>query len=209
MGAIVNVAVAWRCALWLNPFDWPQGPFGTDARQNEYEHWSCYRNDVAGAQARMYTPSVGLNLDDALGMPSQSPSLQECRAPWEASEVLDDTVHTIFDARGWPCVCMWSRLVLSRRPSQCDYGIQTGLSARMTANGGTIPRCLPLGLIGDRFAINTVFYGVILWGLFTAPFALRRRRRIKRGLCPQCAYPVGINERCTECGAAVKTLNAA
>ena len=79
----------------------------------------------------------------------------------------------------------------------------------MTANGGTIPRCLPLGLIGDRFAINTVFYGVILWGLFTAPFALRRRRRIKRGLSPQCAYPVGINERCTECGAAVKTLNAA
>ena len=42
-----------------------------------------------------------------------------------------------------------------------------------------------------------------MWLLFAAPFALRKRRRIKRGLCPKCAYPVGTNERCTECGATV------
>ncbi len=28
-------------------------------------------------------------------------------------------------------------------------------------------------------------------------------RRIKRGLCPKCAFPVGTNQVCTECGAAV------
>ncbi|MCI0632193.1 MAG: hypothetical protein L0Y44_16240 [Phycisphaerales bacterium] len=50
------------------------------------------------------------------------------------------------------------------------------------------------------FAINTIFYAAILWLLFAAPFALRRRRRIKRGLCPACAYPVGESETCTECG---------
>jgi hypothetical protein len=58
-----------------------------------------------------------------------------------------------------------------------------------------------------------VFYAAILWLLFAAPFALRRRRRIKRGLCPKCAYPVGESPVCTECGAAVKPaprlLNAA
>ena len=54
---------------------------------------------------------------------------------------------------------------------------------------------------GPGFAINTVFYAVVLWLLFAAPLALRRRRRIKRGLCPKCAYPVGTNKRCTECGA--------
>ena len=67
---------------------------------------------------------------------------------------------------------------------------------------------LPARPIWPGFAINTVFYAVILWGLFAAPFALRRLRggrRIKRGLCPKCAYPrgAGTNQVCTECGAAV------
>jgi hypothetical protein len=56
--------------------------------------------------------------------------------------------------------------------------------------------------IWPGFAINTVFYATILWGLFAAPFALRRRLRVKRGLCPKCAYPVGTSDVCTECGAA-------
>ncbi len=64
---------------------------------------------------------------------------------------------------------------------------------------------LPTAAIWPGFAINTVFYAVVLWLLFAAPFALRRRRRIKRGLCPKCAYPrgAGTNQVCTECGAAV------
>jgi hypothetical protein len=63
-------------------------------------------------------------------------------------------------------------------------------------------RCsyLPYWPIWPGFPINTLFYAVILWGLFAAPFALRRRRRIKRGLCPACAYPVGASDVCTECG---------
>jgi hypothetical protein len=62
---------------------------------------------------------------------------------------------------------------------------------------------LPLRPIWPGFAINTVFYAGLLWLLFAAPFAFRRWRRIKRGLCPKCAYPVGDSPVCTECGAAV------
>ena len=53
------------------------------------------------------------------------------------------------------------------------------------------------------FAINTVFYAGVLWVLCCGPFALRRMIRRRRGQCAQCAYPIGQNERCTECGAAV------
>lgn len=56
------------------------------------------------------------------------------------------------------------------------------------------------------FAINTLFYPAILWLLFAAPFALRRWRRIRRGLCPKCGYPIGDSPVCTECGAAVNPL---
>jgi hypothetical protein len=40
-------------------------------------------------------------------------------------------------------------------------------------------------------------------GLVASAGALRRRRRIKRGLCPVCAYPIRDSDVCTECGAPV------
>jgi hypothetical protein len=63
---------------------------------------------------------------------------------------------------------------------------------------------LPYLPLWPGIAINTIFYALILWLLFFAPFAWRRRRRLKRGLCPACAYPVGGSPVCTECGTTVK-----
>ncbi len=33
-----------------------------------------------------------------------------------------------------------------------------------------------------------------------------RARRIKRGLCPKCAYSIGVSDLCSECGAAVELI---
>jgi hypothetical protein len=52
--------------------------------------------------------------------------------------------------------------------------------------------------------VNTIFYAAILWVLFTAPGSIRRWRRVRRGLCPACAYPVGVWGTCTECGGPLK-----
>ncbi len=48
--------------------------------------------------------------------------------------------------------------------------------------------------------VNTIIYAAILWPLICRLFALRRLRRVKRGLCPKCAYPMGESVVCTECG---------
>jgi hypothetical protein len=69
-------------------------------------------------------------------------------------------------------------------------------------------RCLPLQPIWPGFAINTIFYAAMLWVVFTAPGALRRRRRRFRGLCIHCGYdlrgqpapPDGSSIKCPECG---------
>ena len=58
---------------------------------------------------------------------------------------------------------------------------------------------IPLG-----FAINTIFYAAILWLLFAVPGFVRRRIRIKRGLCQACGYPIGTSDVCTECGAPLR-----
>ena len=60
---------------------------------------------------------------------------------------------------------------------------------------------LPLRPIWPGFAINTLFYAVVVWLLSCGPFALRRILRVRRGLCPKCAYRMGEASVCSECGA--------
>ena len=69
---------------------------------------------------------------------------------------------------------------------------------RSTA-GGTQHRLAPLRPIWPGFAVNTVFYAAVLWLLIPGPFTLRRFIRVKRGLCPACAYPRGESDVCSEC----------
>ncbi len=64
-------------------------------------------------------------------------------------------------------------------------------------------RIIPYRPIWPGFAINTIFYAATFWLLIPGPFALRRFRRVRRGLCPKCAYPVGDSSVCTECGKAL------
>ncbi len=72
--------------------------------------------------------------------------------------------------------------------------------------GEVIPRrwrALPLRPIWRGFAINTIFYAALLWLLIPGPFVLRRHIRIRRGLCPACAYPMGESAVCSECGSEI------
>src|SRR5262245_31441730 len=107
LGAMLNVAVAWGCALLLNPFDWSEGPFGVLASVDPIGYWSCQSCRMSGADVRCYAAAVGiLEFDNELRQ--RAPRLQDCRAPWEANEGLDDSTHSMFDARGWPCASLWS-----------------------------------------------------------------------------------------------------
>jgi hypothetical protein len=97
-----------------------------------------------------------------------------------------------------------TRWIRSRDGTEFFYGpqvwrTQCGVRVRNGSRWEDIAT-LPLRPIWPGFAPNTLFYAAILWGLFAAPFALRRRLRIRRGLCPACAYPIGASVLCTECG---------
>ena len=60
---------------------------------------------------------------------------------------------------------------------------------------------VPIHPLWPGFAVNTLFYTALLWLLSCALLALRRFLRVKRGLCPKCAYPMGESAVCSECGA--------
>jgi hypothetical protein len=54
------------------------------------------------------------------------------------------------------------------------------------------------------FVVNTICFAAILWMIINTPKIVRRRLRIRAGLCAACAYPTGSSDVCTECGAAIR-----
>jgi hypothetical protein len=92
-------------------------------------------------------------------------------------------------------------------PLKSMYGAKHLISGRSLTYDGLIDvlgEPVPVYPHAFGFAINTVFYAAIIWLLFAAPGRVRRWRRIRRGLCAKCAYPVGASEVCTECGTALR-----
>ena len=118
-------------------------------------------------------------------------------------------------ASGWPLLSMrtfWIRdPIAANVPKRIRTGIELSGMPWREGNDITGIRVLPLGIISIGFAINTIFYAATLsggWLLFAFPFVIRRSRRIKRGLCPACGYPVGTSDVCSECGLRVHRATA-
>jgi len=198
-GAIVNVAVAWGCAMWS------AGSLTLDREAPRSaialpRHWPPPEHRARGERGLGYW-SASTAFDVPAGMDPRS----------AAGEALD-----VF-MTGWPCLALYAERHRMRTWSGY-YGPMLFGDPESFGEGIVMPRslsdwhwsrCLPTQPNWPGFAINSVFYAAILWGgglLSAAPFALRRRRRIRRGLCPKCAYPIGTwgGDACTECGQPVK-----
>jgi hypothetical protein len=180
LGAIVNVAVAWGCASLSpvgEPTTTPVARGGTRELWLEQNHL-LLRNRYARLNSIERTAVGGFGFEMAL-----TEYLFEVPPGCLYPVVV---VADVCVACGWP---------IESLKSDASYDITEDWD-------GTVAQGKwPLYPIWPGFAINTVFYAGVLWLLFAGPFALRRRRRIRRGLCPKCAYPVGTSDVCTECGA--------
>ena len=192
LGAIVNVAVAWGCVV-------------ADLRRRGS---TMEETDAESIVGRWLTiDKTGYELIDVNGMRFAALGWQLCLLEVNfvdrdvpLGDPRNDSIPLFVHNAGWPAMSL-----------ECAFSRKRIIFSR---GGLAIPqelkkypddiRLLPTLPLWPGFAINTVFYAFILWLLFAAPFALRRRRRIRRGLCPKCAYPVGTSDVCTECGAAVR-----
>ena len=216
LGAIINVAVAWGCvvllgdlahtghvmygtglppdAIWLVELRTQPG-----AALLESMRW---RN---GPRESIWGSNVGPDPND--WMPNWM-GFKQPTNEYESGRFKCE--FRIADARGWPMISMWSEPVrqyhnADDRPP-LNIAPQGGLPIPLPpmpieSLGITkISRMLPFRLIWPGFAINTIFYAAIVWLMFFIPGRLRRWRRIRRDLCPACAYPIGSSDVCTECG---------
>lgn len=107
---------------------------------------------------------------------------------------------------GWPRPALWYRVrgASSGRVASAT-GLEGGLllsAAAMLEVRGYGFRALPLRLCWPGLLIDSALF-TVLWSLaLYAPSAIRRRRRLRRGLCPRCAYDLNHNlsSGCPECG---------
>jgi hypothetical protein len=182
LGAIVNIAVAWALALCFNfsarsEIGQPTDPLVLRVFPNlgSMPHGSIH----CGRRERL-----GLVYEDVV------PKIERWYAhlrsgfpvlAFEGAQYIESPPVTGTRLAGWP-------FVITRPHGQA---VQR--------------RAVPLRPLWPGFAINTILYAAILWLLFTFPGAIRRRRRIKRGRCPRCAYDLRGSDpsACPECGAAL------
>jgi hypothetical protein len=203
LGAVVNVAVAWGCVFW-SPIDWKK-PIERDGTVPlpviQYVPPSFF---VAGSDADYvsYTfrqdRSIGIELLQ-FGVFEQRGSTLRMRA--------DRLLHV--EHAGWPISSLNSVGLIDLDESESWRHAVPIPSSWNALDAGSFwfrdyKRALPIGPVWPGFAINTFFYAAILWLLFAAPGRVRRWRRSRRGLCANCAYPVGASDVCTECGEVIK-----
>ena len=175
-GAVVNVAVAWGCALLL---DLVHSDL-LDAYNDQYSEivWGYRRYQRPGVRIDTY---YRLDHESIIG-------------PW-----------AIENGRGWPMIALWNEGEVDEHGEYKYQGAIVTHIPIYTGPMMLGYRTLPLRPFWPSFAVNTIFYAAVLWLLIPGPFALRRLIRQRRGLCPKCAYPMGESAVCTECGAELPT----
>jgi hypothetical protein len=212
LGAVVNVAVAWICALAVNVYDKPtmETLIATEYRPNAN---TLVRHRVAlGATA--LTSHRARDLDDSADTSTLDQRLREWgylealaeERLFEPAPASSNTVGRIsrtIDGRGLPYRSLWCEIDAGR-----EHPIYGGweVNAAYSWPGG-MPRVLPYHPLLIGFALNTVVYGILIWILIRGSFALRSFIRRRRGRCPMCGYDlrgappeVGAGDGCPECG---------
>jgi hypothetical protein len=105
---------------------------------------------------------------------------------------------TIEKKSGWPFRCL-SGWGIGEPPVSFEWhGI--------VAIGDHLDRAnilLPYYPIWPGFALNTLFYAALAWGVWQVPLAMRRRSRRRAGKCARCGYDLRATPAgspCPECG---------
>ncbi len=214
-GAVVNVAVAWGCAAWVNVV--ADIPNKSAVVSGSGEVWGADVWQRAGAElcmssrvARAGRPRTGLAEQAAAKHPRDIlPNRSGLTVPSE-SFLSGGTNHDHkgVASRGWPLLSMSCEYDLNPNNRQAIFpcaqspagsvltirvisGIRTGAVDPSWIHGPDprgLPRALPLRPIPVGFAVNTIFYAAVLWLLTGEPFVLRRAIRRRRGLCLKCGY---------------------
>ena len=213
LGAIINVAVAWGCGIFAVQVPGGAGRFTT---WTVWETVHPTRRDLewlnrSGWQPRPededFTWKTASREISGFGLTRKGFFDDQTFKPGRSGRMNCSPLFVIRDRTGWPFRCLQAEKWLvndsSGRQYQTRYAVATvPVSYQWSAWRITDTRPLAVLPIWPGFAINTIFYAVILWLLTLGPFTARRIIRRRRGLCINCGYDLrgAEHEACPECG---------
>lgn len=197
-GCLLNIAVAIGATIVM------QSTSGqvTDLRQNDHEQLvelsRRYHHPTAPAARtwRHWGARMESIAYDELYFLSQARIDVDKSTPYE-------WIKVIHIKAGWPWTSFQTheRHDLSFGQWQAEHMLNLARTRQpQVASADVDGFVIPMSPVWRGLVINSLFYAVLLWMVFLLPYLARRSMRLRRGLCPACAYPIGISERCTECG---------
>jgi|GEM_PF-2151339 len=110
---------------------------------------------------------------------------------WRLQGVLPDPRGTIFLAFDGPASISTGGIPCAHTPPARWVHTDDGI--------GPLRR-LPLRPIWPAFVINSLLYAGLTWSAASMLRVAHRRSRLRRNLCPICAYPIAASPTCPECG---------
>ena len=167
LGAVLNITVAWGCALWsgANPEVSIGSPVPRQVREIHESHLPSELQKWDEAR----TASLDFGYDVYMV---------------RSLETAEHHVETTAILVGWPGPALAAYHTYYYRKGDADAELESIMqeweSGILLVAGDN--RWIPSHPIWPDFAINTIFYAAILWLLVCGPFALRRHIRHKRGL---------------------------
>jgi hypothetical protein len=221
LGGLLNVAVAWAIALRVppqhaNPSFKGRAPLIEDDFGCLFGQWEVEVRSEPGwmgiQSMRVRNRVVGANRA-AGGVVSEETQLAKMLPSWEKALQtpgrsfamhLRKQERRYLVATGWPCRTAWYEIEDVPGGSQRQIRGALDVGPRPVAAN----QLLPFRPIWRGLVTNSLLYGATCWLMVAGARTLRRWWRIKRGLCPACAYPVGTSQLCTECGKLVKPSDA-
>jgi len=180
-GAIVNVAVAWGCALWS-----PERYSEVSEGQPPQPLW--WTRSPQSFEKDIEVPTVTIQGFGTRGI-AMGADLWGCfiREP------------------GWPCATFQYGVEIlegSKDSPWCHRAWRVPSSMPWVE---IHRRFIPNHVLVVGFAINTIFYAAMLVILFYGPGKVRRFVRVRRGRCPACGFIIApgtcASGLCSECGA--------
>ncbi len=185
-GAVVNVAVAWGCSK----FSEPGGPTNS-APSAEDEAWLV---GIAPLPRWQHWEAFDLTTFTSFGYKLR---IVTARVWVEDGPNVTKGAIGVRRVVGWPGASVQLSIVQVQRDKSgtrvtTDHAVGRFRFPWRSASG--------FDILWAGFAINTAFYAAVLCLLTGGSLVLRTFIRLKRGLCPACAYPRGESDVCSECG---------
>ncbi len=216
IGAIVNIAVAWGCAIVLYGYEDGSQVWKNPKQDGE----KIIRFDTGlGVQTTRSFAVELWGIVDPESLFKDSPTYTG-QIWWPTTAFAHP--YDIYHAAGWPLLCVRTHRVsgimspeelaasMLGKGVQQDYRWINAIQWpwRSAFPSLKVSGVLPYEPIPLGFMANTLIYGTITAIVICGAAGIRRSIRNHLGRCVACGYPRGRSPVCTECGAALPSVIA-